>query len=101
MGICLYEFMVGRLPFDGDKPVDIFRHIASKTPVWVPDDLDPSSADMLRWLLQKDPADRVQPHAKGYQIMREHPFFVGFNFDGLINRTIEPPCIPQEEQYSE
>lgn len=93
--------MIGRLPFDGDKPVDIFRQIASKKPVWIPEDLDPPSADMLRWLLQKDPVERVQANTKGYRVMREHPFFLGFDFDGLINRSIKPPCVPQEEQYSE
>jgi len=101
MGVCLYEFMVGRLPFDGDKPVAIFRQVASKKPVWVPEDLDPPSADMLRWLLQKDPTNRVQTTTKGYRAMREHPFFQGFNFEALINRSIRPPIVPQGEQYSE
>jgi cGMP-dependent protein kinase len=101
MGVCLYEFTVGRLPYDGDTPVAIFRQVASKKAVWVPEDLEPPTADMLRWLLQKDPADRVQAGPKGYRDMREHPFFQGFDFDGLINRTIKPPCVPQGEQYSE
>eukprot|EP00927_Polykrikos_kofoidii_P065355 TRINITY_DN61113_c0_g1_i1.p1 TRINITY_DN61113_c0_g1~~TRINITY_DN61113_c0_g1_i1.p1 ORF type:complete len:1004 (-),score=202.48 TRINITY_DN61113_c0_g1_i1:57-2858(-) len=101
MGVCLYEFMVGRLPFDGDKPVAIFRQIASNKPMWIPEDLDPATTDMLRWLLEKNPADRVQATRRGYQAMRDHPFFQGFDFSALEQRSIKPPCIPEREQYSE
>merc|ERR1719401_3356571 len=88
MGVCTYEFMVGRLPFDGDKPVAIFRQIASKKPVWIPEDLDPATVDMLRWLLQKNPSDRVQATTKGYLAMREHPFFSRLR----LCCTCEPQC---------
>eukprot|EP00928_Gymnodinium_smaydae_P025509 TRINITY_DN20291_c0_g1_i2.p1 TRINITY_DN20291_c0_g1~~TRINITY_DN20291_c0_g1_i2.p1 ORF type:complete len:423 (+),score=115.85 TRINITY_DN20291_c0_g1_i2:413-1681(+) len=101
MGVCLFEFMVGRLPFDGDQAVHIFRQVASSKPVRVPECVDPRSADMLRWLLQKNPAERVQANQKGYQQMREHPFFHNFAFDELINRSITPPYVPPAEQYSD
>eukprot|EP00418_Pyrodinium_bahamense_P079416 CAMPEP_0179068150 /NCGR_PEP_ID=MMETSP0796-20121207/29857_1 /TAXON_ID=73915 /ORGANISM="Pyrodinium bahamense, Strain pbaha01" /LENGTH=693 /DNA_ID=CAMNT_0020765203 /DNA_START=15 /DNA_END=2096 /DNA_ORIENTATION=- len=101
LGVCLYEFMVGRLPFDGDKPVAIFKQVASSEPVWVPEDLEPPAADMIRWLLRKDPSERPQTTAPGYKAVREHPFFRGFSFEALINRSVTPPMVPQGEQYSE
>lgn len=102
MGVCLYEFMVGHLPFDGGNPGEIFREVASKKPVNIPEDLDPATVDMLRWLLQKNSSDRVLPSPKGYKAFRAHPFFQSprFDFDALVNRNIKPPCTPRGEQYS-
>merc|ERR1719316_455982 len=47
MGVCLHEFMVGRLPFDGDDPVSIFRQVASKKPLKIPSDIHPDACDMI------------------------------------------------------
>ena len=62
----------------------------SKTP-----SLGASAKNMILGLLEKKPEKRLT-----IQKVKHHSFFRDFAWDGLLQRTIEPPWKPKRESYS-
>jgi NarL family two-component system response regulator LiaR len=61
-GVVLYEMLAGRLPFDGDSPVEILWAIKNQPlpdPTWYRKDLPPDLINLLRKVLMKDRAARL------------------------------------------
>lgn len=101
IGICMHEFMVGYLPFDGKDQISIFKQIVSKNPLRIPENLDDVDArELMARLLQKSPDARIQPTAGGYRELKGHPFFSDFSWTGLIARELRPPVIPKKVERS-
>ncbi|MGW4470965.1 serine/threonine-protein kinase [Nonomuraea sp. NPDC004354] len=58
LGVVAYQCLTGRLPFDGETPVQIiFKHLRAAVPP-LPDDVPPASRALVMWALEKDPAMR-------------------------------------------
>jgi DNA-binding NarL/FixJ family response regulator len=61
-GVVLYEMLTGRLPFEGDSPMEILwavKNQALPDPGWYRDGLPVDLADLVRKLLMKDRAARL------------------------------------------
>ncbi len=63
LGIVLYEMVTGRLPFDGDEPLDLaMQHI--KNPIPDPRDINPDVSeeivDIIKKACSKEPRNRYQ-----------------------------------------
>uniref|UniRef100_A0A8C4IMU1 non-specific serine/threonine protein kinase n=1 Tax=Dicentrarchus labrax TaxID=13489 RepID=A0A8C4IMU1_DICLA len=95
MGIILYEFLVGCVPFFGDTPEELFGQVVSDEIIWPEgDDALPSDAqDLITRLLRQSPLDRLG--TGGASEVKQHPFFLGFDWNGLLRQKAE--FIPQLE----
>jgi len=102
IGICAFEFMVGRLPFgeDCESQKDIFRQTLRSDPV-MPRRFDEDARDLIMRFLRKRPEERLGSGRRGYTDIKDHPFFGAMSWDELIHRRIEPPYIPAGENYCE
>jgi aurora kinase, other len=58
LGILLYEFVVGRAPFEGSSTVSTYKKIRSSTPVF-PDHVSPECKDLICKMLRKKPSERI------------------------------------------
>ncbi|OAA38153.1 calcium/calmodulin-dependent protein kinase kinase [Cordyceps fumosorosea ARSEF 2679] len=91
MGVCLYCFRYGRIPFNRPSVLDMYHAIQTDDPS-IPDDEDLVFADVLRRLLEKDPEKRIT-----IDELREHPWITKNGTEGLLSRAencahkIEPP----------
>nr|XP_045006625.1 microtubule-associated serine/threonine-protein kinase 2 isoform X2 [Jaculus jaculus] len=95
MGIILYEFLVGCVPFFGDTPEELFGQVISDEIVWPEGDdaLPPDAQDLTSKLLHQNPLKRLGT-SSAYEV-KQHPFFTGLDWTGLLRQKTE--FIPQLE----
>ncbi|XP_054645520.1 microtubule-associated serine/threonine-protein kinase 3 isoform X4 [Dunckerocampus dactyliophorus] len=93
MGIILYEFLVGCVPFFGDTPEELFGQVVSDEIIWPEgDDALPTDAqDMITHLLRQSPLERLG--TGGASEVKQHAFFVDLDWNGLLRQKAE--FIPQ------
>ncbi|XP_017268964.1 microtubule-associated serine/threonine-protein kinase 3 isoform X2 [Kryptolebias marmoratus] len=95
MGVILYEFLVGCVPFFGDTPEELFGQVVSDEIIWPEgDDALPADAqDLITRLLRQSPLERLG--TGGASEVKQHPFFLGLDWNGLLRQKAE--FIPQLE----
>ncbi|XP_042299792.1 microtubule-associated serine/threonine-protein kinase 3-like, partial [Sceloporus undulatus] len=95
MGIVLYEFLVGCVPFFGDTPEELFGQVISDEIIWPEgDEALPSDAqDLITQLLRHCPLERLG--TGGAHEVKQHPFFRNLDWTGLLRQKAE--FIPQLE----
>ncbi|XP_062869567.1 microtubule-associated serine/threonine-protein kinase 3 isoform X2 [Trichomycterus rosablanca] len=95
MGIILYEFLVGCVPFFGDTPEELFGQVVSDEIIWPEgDDALPFDAqDLITRLLRQCPLERLG--TGGATEVKQHTFFTGLDWNGLLRQKAE--FIPQIE----
>uniref|UniRef100_A0A669QZM4 non-specific serine/threonine protein kinase n=1 Tax=Phasianus colchicus TaxID=9054 RepID=A0A669QZM4_PHACC len=101
MGIVLYEFLVGCVPFFGDTPEELFGQVISDEILWPEGDeaLPPDAQHLISCLLQTDPLRRLG--AGGAQEVKAHSFFAALDWTGLLRQKAEfVPHLESEEDTS-
>uniref|UniRef100_A0A663F3K1 non-specific serine/threonine protein kinase n=1 Tax=Aquila chrysaetos chrysaetos TaxID=223781 RepID=A0A663F3K1_AQUCH len=101
MGIVLYEFLVGCVPFFGDTPEELFGQVISDEILWPEGDeaLPPDAQHLISCLLQPDPLRRLG--AGGAQEVKAHGFFAALDWTGLLRQKAEfVPHLESEEDTS-
>uniref|UniRef100_A0A672H3H2 non-specific serine/threonine protein kinase n=1 Tax=Salarias fasciatus TaxID=181472 RepID=A0A672H3H2_SALFA len=101
MGIILYEFLVGCVPFFGDTPEELFGQVITDDIVW-PDGDDALPADaqaLISALLQTNPLIRLG--TGGAFEVKQHPFFTELDWNTLLRQKAEfIPHLESEEDTS-
>ncbi|XP_028272971.1 microtubule-associated serine/threonine-protein kinase 3 isoform X3 [Parambassis ranga] len=95
MGIILYEFLVGCVPFFGDTPEELFGQVISDEINW-PEGEDappPDAQELITLLLRQNPLERMG--AGGAAEVKQHQFFHNLDWNGLLRQKAE--FIPQLE----
>ncbi|XP_053303979.1 microtubule-associated serine/threonine-protein kinase 4 isoform X2 [Spea bombifrons] len=95
MGIILYEFLVGCVPFFGDTPEELFGQVISDEINWPEkEDAPPTDAqDLISFLLRQNPMERLG--TGGAYEVKQHPFFCALDWNSLLRQKAE--FIPQLE----
>ncbi|KAM3599341.1 uncharacterized protein V6R79_004137 [Siganus canaliculatus] len=95
MGIILYEFLVGCVPFFGDTPEELFGQVISDEINWPEgEDAPPSDAqELITLLLRQNPLERMG--AGGAAEVKQHQFFHNLDWNSLLRQKAE--FIPQLE----
>ncbi|XP_076338832.1 microtubule-associated serine/threonine-protein kinase 2-like isoform X1 [Tachypleus tridentatus] len=102
MGIILYEFLVGCVPFFGETPEKLFAHVINDEVEWPGDEdwtVPEDAKDLITQLLCQHPIDRLG--AGGAHEVKEHPFFIGMDWESLLRQKAEfVPQLDHEEDTS-
>ena len=78
MGIILYEFLIGCVPFFGETPEELFAHTVNDDIEWPEEDdwsVPPEAKDIITALLHQNPLERLGT-AGAFEV-KEHHFFAG------------------------
>jgi len=104
LGICVFDFMFGKFPFGSESmgQTDIF-HAILKQPLNIPKSppRDKATISLLEDLLNRDPGQRPGAGPLGYEEIKAHAFFKGFDWEALLSRQLEAPFKPAGEIYAE
>ncbi|XP_044029449.1 microtubule-associated serine/threonine-protein kinase 3 isoform X5 [Siniperca chuatsi] len=95
MGIILYEFLVGCVPFFGDTPEQLFGQVISDEINW-PEGEDappPDAQELITLLLRQNPLERMG--TGGAAEVKQHQFFHNLDWNSLLRQKAE--FIPQLE----
>uniref|UniRef100_UPI0037E7E786 microtubule-associated serine/threonine-protein kinase 3 isoform X2 n=1 Tax=Semicossyphus pulcher TaxID=241346 RepID=UPI0037E7E786 len=95
MGIILYEFLVGCVPFFGDTPEELFGQVISDEINW-PEGEDappPDAQELITLLLRQNPLERMG--TGGAAEVKQHQFFHNLDWNSLLRQKAE--FIPQLE----
>ncbi|GLE01694.1 hypothetical protein PINS_up010528 [Pythium insidiosum] len=96
LGCVVYQMLSGRLPFVAENDYLTFQliinHCSEK--LEFPESIPESARNLIRRLLVQEPEARLgaEQNERGYIELRNHPFFVGIDWDHLHERT--PPYHP-------
>ncbi|XP_069597013.1 microtubule-associated serine/threonine-protein kinase 3 isoform X3 [Ranitomeya imitator] len=95
MGIILYEFLVGCVPFFGDTPEELFGQVISDDIVWPggEESLPVDAQDLITRLLRQNALERLG--TGGAQEVKHHVFFRPLDWNGLLRQKAE--FVPQLE----
>lgn len=86
MGVTLYCLKYGKLPFNGDHVLDMYKAIR-ESPFSLPDDEDPVFVDLITRILDKNSSTRIT-----LPDIREHPW---------VTRNGDDPLLSEEENCSD
>ncbi|KAJ1970919.1 serine/threonine protein kinase [Dimargaris xerosporica] len=90
LGCIFYQLLAGRPPFKGGNEYQTFQKII-RLEYALPDYFSPEARDLITQLLVLDPSQRIGATDSDLQAIKDHPFFAGFQWDGLQHRT--PPTL--------
>ncbi|CAG9313369.1 PKG_10 [Blepharisma stoltei] len=100
VGIMLYEFLCGGVPFgeDLDDPYAIYEKVLERKlsyPSFCSRNMP--AKPIIEQLLSKQPAMRT---GGSIDNLKNHQWFQGFNWEHLLTREIRPPYIPRVNDLS-
>uniref|UniRef100_A0A8V1AH12 non-specific serine/threonine protein kinase n=1 Tax=Gallus gallus TaxID=9031 RepID=A0A8V1AH12_CHICK len=89
MGVILYEFLVGCIPFFRDTPEELFGQVISDGTAWPEGDdtLPPDAQDLISKLLHQNPLERMGT-GSAFE-MKQHRFFKDLDWNGLLWQKAE------------
>ncbi|KAJ8253988.1 hypothetical protein COCON_G00206000, partial [Conger conger] len=101
MGVILYEFLLGCVPFFGDTPEELFGQVITDDVAW-PEGEEALPADaqsLISTLLQTNPLLRLG--TGGAAEVKQHPFFTELDWNSLLRQKAEfVPQLESEEDTS-
>jgi serum/glucocorticoid-regulated kinase 2 len=93
-GILLFEMLCGIPPFyceNTERMYDLITNAELRFPKRI--QVSDNAKDLIKKLLIKQQDKRLGVN-KGFEEIKTHPFFQGFDFDALLAKKLEAPFIP-------
>ncbi|XP_050665686.1 cGMP-dependent protein kinase, isozyme 2 forms cD5/T2 isoform X1 [Leptidea sinapis] len=95
LGVLMFELLTGSPPFTGADPMKTYNKILKGIDaVEFPRSITRNAANLIKKLCRDNPAERLGYQRGGITEIQKHKWFDGFNWEGLAQRTLEPPIKP-------
>jgi len=105
LGVILFEFVCGYLPFadDLDDPTEVCAAVLRAALSFPSRYRDVNGRALMQGLLCRQPKKRLGAGANGYEDVRSADYFKDQNgnaiFDKILGRELQPPLVPPGETY--
>ncbi|XP_032519236.2 cGMP-dependent protein kinase, isozyme 2 forms cD5/T2 isoform X1 [Danaus plexippus] len=95
LGVLMFELLTGSPPFTGADPMKTYNKILKGIDaVEFPRSITRNAANLIKKLCRDNPAERLGYQRGGITEIQKHKWFDGFNWEGLAQRTLDPPITP-------
>nr|ACX46913.1 cGMP-dependent protein kinase foraging protein [Mythimna separata] len=95
LGVLMFELLTGSPPFTGTDPMKTYNKILKGIDaVEFPRCITRNAANLIKKLCRDNPAERLGYQRGGITEIQKHKWFDGFNWEGLAQRSLEPPITP-------
>ncbi|XP_035444323.2 cGMP-dependent protein kinase, isozyme 2 forms cD5/T2 isoform X1 [Spodoptera frugiperda] len=95
LGVLMFELLTGSPPFTGTDPMKTYNKILKGIDaVEFPRCITRNATNLIKKLCRDNPAERLGYQRGGITEIQKHKWFDGFNWEGLAQRSLEPPITP-------
>ncbi len=94
LGVLIYEMLASYPPFYDEDPMETYKKILGGQ-VDYPRHFSKEAVDLLSKLLNLKATKRYGVIKGGATLIKQHPWFAGFDWDGLYNKQIKAPFLPE------
>uniref|UniRef100_A0A915JWI0 cGMP-dependent protein kinase n=1 Tax=Romanomermis culicivorax TaxID=13658 RepID=A0A915JWI0_ROMCU len=95
LGVLMYELLTGTPPFTASDPMKTYNLILKGVDALdFPRKMTKNAMVLIKKLCRETPTERLGYGRGGMKDIRKNKWFEGFNFEGLRNRTLQPPIVP-------
>ncbi|KAK5641360.1 hypothetical protein RI129_009907 [Pyrocoelia pectoralis] len=102
LGVLMFELLTGTPPFAGTDPMKTYNIILKGIDaIEFPRNITRNAQALIKKLCRDNPAERLGYQKGGISEIQKHKWFDGFNWEGLCNRTLIPPIIPQVKHVTD
>ncbi|KAI0031364.1 kinase-like domain-containing protein [Vararia minispora EC-137] len=106
LGVCIYELLWHKRPFDGPSSETIMESIRSDQPVVVPATIpgaqrvSAEGCDAIRRFLSKKPSSRLGCRSlmSSLRDIQRHPWLSGVSWKDIDSKTVLMPFVPPEDE---
>jgi len=96
LGILTFELMGGRTPFEAASPMQICQKVKKGiAKATFPAKCKGVIETLIKGLCEQEPSKRLPMKKGGIDNIKKHAWFKGFDWDKMINLTLEAPYVPQ------
>jgi serine/threonine protein kinase len=92
LGVLVYEMLASYPPFYDEDPMRTYAKIM-RGELHFPSHFSRAAVDLVRRLLHPKPTKRLGVTAGGASIIRQHPFFLGFDWEAFERMEMKAPII--------
>jgi cGMP-dependent protein kinase len=108
LGVLLYEFVCGYLPFadDLDNPTEVCQAVLKATLQFPSRYRDVPGKTLMTGMLRRQPRKRQGAGINGYDDLKSAEFFMAGHtgtslFEKILGRKLDPPVVPKGEKYAD
>lgn len=96
LGILIFELLTGSPPFYASDPMKTYNIILRGMDVMeFPKKIGRNPQNLIRRLCRESPTERLGYQKDGLADVKNHKWFHGFHWQGLLHRTLEAPIKPK------
>ena len=92
LGVLIYEMLASYPPFYDEDPMRTYAKIM-RGELHFPSHFSRASIDLIRRLLHPKSTKRLGVVAGGAQLIRDHPWFLGFDWDRFERLEVKAPIV--------
>eukprot|EP00823_Brevimastigomonas_motovehiculus_P005177 TRINITY_DN364_c1_g6_i1.p1 TRINITY_DN364_c1_g6~~TRINITY_DN364_c1_g6_i1.p1 ORF type:complete len:778 (-),score=258.93 TRINITY_DN364_c1_g6_i1:217-2550(-) len=100
LGILIYEMLAGYPPFYDEDPMKTYSKIVQGN-VNFPKEFSKEAINLIQRLLQHTPTKRLGVVQGGATLIKQHPWFSGFDWDALLHRKLKAKIIPSIKSFDD
>jgi len=95
LGVLMFELLTGTPPFTGTDPMKTYNIILKGIDaIDFPRNITARAKELIKKLCRDNSAERLGYQKGGIRDIQKHKWFDGFNWEGLRQRTLQPPIMP-------